>query len=203
MGEGTPAAAPSPAAAREGTDPGITFRVAEPADALCVGVLAAQVFMDTYAVDGIRPSLAREVLELLRADTAGEGLSRPEKRFVLAEGPGHLVGFAEIALGADHPLLPAERSAELCRLYVQERFTGTGLGSALLARAEALAAAGGATALWLTTWVENRRARAFYARRGYRDIGTATYRAQGEEHENRVFARALGGELAVAAPASS
>ena len=171
----------------------ITFRAASVADALCIGVLAAQVFLDTYALDGIRPTLAREVLVKLREDTTGALLSRPEKRFIVAEGAGHLVGFAELTLGADHPLLPTDRGAELCRLYVQERFTGTGVGSALLARAEALAAAEGATALWLTAWAGNQRARAFYPRRGYRDVGTAMYRFQGEEHENRVFTRAVGG----------
>ena len=171
----------------------ITFRAGNSADALCIGVLAAQVFLDNYALDGIRPTLAREVLEKLHADTTGALLSRPEKRFVVAERAGHLVGFAEVSLGADHPLLPSDRAAELCRLYVQERFTGTGLGSSLLQRSESLAAAAGMTALWLTTWVGNERARAFYPRRGYRDVGTAMYRFQGEEHENRVFARAFGG----------
>jgi diamine N-acetyltransferase len=170
----------------------ITFRAASFADAACIGVLAAQVFLDTYALGGIRPTLARDVLEKLRADTTGALLSRPDRRFIVAERAGHLIGFAEVTLGADHPLLPSDRGAELCRLYVQERFTGTGLGAALLERAEALAADDGATALWLTAWVGNERARAFYARRGYRDVGTATYRFQGEEHENRVFTRELG-----------
>ena len=38
------------------------FRVARPIDALCVGVLATQVFLDTYATAGLRPDLAREAL---------------------------------------------------------------------------------------------------------------------------------------------
>jgi hypothetical protein len=41
----------------------VGFRAATASDALCIGVLATQVFLDTYATDGIRPSLAREVLE--------------------------------------------------------------------------------------------------------------------------------------------
>ena len=43
--------------------PGVSLRIAVDADALCIGVLATQVFLDTYAPDGIRPSLAHVVLE--------------------------------------------------------------------------------------------------------------------------------------------
>jgi len=40
----------------------VTFRPAVAADALCLGVLSTQVFLDTYCTQGIRPELAREVL---------------------------------------------------------------------------------------------------------------------------------------------
>ena len=40
----------------------IVFRRGREGDALCVSVLATQVFLDTYAEGGIRPDLAREVL---------------------------------------------------------------------------------------------------------------------------------------------
>ena len=40
----------------------IIFRPATPADALCLGVLSTQVFLDTYATQGVSPSLAREAL---------------------------------------------------------------------------------------------------------------------------------------------
>ena len=35
-------------------------RVAQPTDAVCIAALATQVFLDTYATDGLRPDLARE-----------------------------------------------------------------------------------------------------------------------------------------------
>ncbi len=36
------------------------LRTGVPDDALCIGVLATQVFLDTYATSGIRPDLAYE-----------------------------------------------------------------------------------------------------------------------------------------------
>jgi hypothetical protein len=50
----------------------IAIRRAKAADALCIAVLGTQVFLDTYAVDGIRPALAREALETLSPGAMAE-----------------------------------------------------------------------------------------------------------------------------------
>ena len=173
--------------------PAQTFRVATTADALCISVLATQVFLDTYATDGIRASLAREVNQQLSVRVVQDLLSAPGARFLVCERSGHMLGFVQLTLRAPHHLVPASRPAELNRLYVLERFTGAGLGSTLLQRAEALAASEGISTLWLTAWVGNQRALAFYARRGYADVGATTYTFQDEQYENRVFVKTLPG----------
>ena len=117
-----------------------------------LSVLAMQVFLHTYATDGIRPQIARN---------------------------------------AGHQLAPAGVPAELLRLYVQEPFTGAKLGTQLLGRAEDTARQRGATVLWLTPWVHNHRALAFYARCGYTDYGLTYFTLEGESHQNRVFAKQL------------
>jgi GNAT superfamily N-acetyltransferase len=167
------------------------FRSAGTADALCISVLATQVFLDTYAIDGIRPSLAREVLEHLSVEAFTAHLSQPDARFIVAERAAHLIAFAQLTLGRPLSGDPARPAANLNRLYVHERFTGTGLGTALLGRAETLAAAEGCAVLWLTSWTGNTRALAFYGRRGYKDVGSSTYSSEGEHYENRVLVREL------------
>ncbi|HEX2013296.1 MAG TPA: GNAT family N-acetyltransferase [Roseateles sp.] len=170
----------------------IALRAARPDDALCLGVLATQVFLDTYATDGIRPALAREVLTRLSPAAFEALLARPDGACMVAERDGHLLGFAQLGLGRDHELLgtPA-RAAELERLYVQRPCLGRGLGRALLQAAEEQAAAAGAAQLWLTAWVGNGHARAFYARQGYQELGQTWYEFEGERHENRLFAKRL------------
>lgn len=170
----------------------IVIRPARPDDALCLGVLATQVFLDTYATGGIRPAIAREVLGAFSAEACARLLADPGTRVEVAEVDDHLVGFHQVTLRARHALAPPGTQAELYRLYVQEPFTGLGLGTALLRSAEASAAQHGATVMWLTPWVHNHRALAFYARRGYRDHGSTPFHFEGEAHENRVFARRVG-----------
>lgn len=167
----------------------LTLRAAAPEDALCLSVLAIQVFLDTYATQGIRPTLAREVLTSYSQAAFNEALSHQETRVVVAECRSHMIGFAQVNLGATHELAPAGAQAELLRLYVQEPFTGVKVGTQLLVEAETLAASAGASVLWLTPWVHNRRALAFYSRRGYEDYGLTTFTFEGESHENRVLAK--------------
>lgn len=182
-------------------EPEIALRTADPSDALCIGVLATQVFLDTYAMDGIRPSLAREVLHHLSTGAIARSLADPATVFLVAERAGHLIGFAELTIGATHEFAGPEATVELGRLYVQRAFAGKGIGTMLLARSEVLARARGAGALWLTAWVGNRRGLAFYARRGYVDAGGTMYEFENEQYENRVFVRALARGRVTDAPA--
>lgn len=175
----------------------ITLRAAGDADALCLSALATQVFLNTYATDGIRPSVAREVREHFSPDVIAALLATPDSRFLVAERAGHMIGFVQLTLGAIHELVPARPAAEVNRLYVQARFAGSGIGKALLGEAEALAAAEGAAVLWLACWAGNPRALAFYARRGYEELGASRYVFENEEYETRIFARGLAGAEAV------
>lgn len=169
----------------------VSVRLATSADAPCIAALATQVFLETYATSGIRLALAREVETRLSAAAFVARLAEPSRRVLLAERASHLVAFAELAVGTRHPLVPAAQAAELARLYVQSPFLRQGVGRLLLHRSEALASAEGASTLWLTAWVGNERALAFYASQGYEALGSTSYDFEGEVFENRLFARTL------------
>lgn len=166
----------------------ITYRTATPDDALCIGVLATQVFLDTYAPQGIRPDLAREVLAGYSTELMAAHLADPKMRFVLAESDRHLVGFVELAL--DRPChVPCDATVEITRLYVQRHFHRRGIGQALSTHAERIALEHGHGALWLTAWSGNAPALAFYPRLGWADIGRTEYVIEGQSYENRVFVK--------------
>jgi GNAT superfamily N-acetyltransferase len=167
----------------------ITFRPARRDDALCVSVLSTQVFLDTYAMQGISPVLAREVLAQHDLATYERALADPGATILVAECAGYLVGFSVVNDGVGHDLVPEAAAAELHRLYVQERFTRRGVGRDLLRHAEKAAAARGADTLWLTAWTGNARALLFYPRCGYDDVGATVYSFGGDDHPNRLFAK--------------
>jgi diamine N-acetyltransferase len=167
------------------------FRAATLADALCLRVLGMQVFLDTYALRGIRNTLATEVLALFSDSSVCAALADSAQPITVAELDHHLIGFIHCKLHSGNALLAAQSPCEIARLYVQEPFTGCGLGAKLLGMAELAAAAQGASDVWLKAWEHNTRAIQFYARCGYRDVGATVYEFEGESHINRVLAKRL------------
>jgi len=168
-------------------DSPLLLRHATPDDALVIGVLGTQVSLDTYATQGVRPLLAREVLAHFSTDAIASLLAQPHTRFVLAEREGHLVGFAQLGFGERHELVLADRAVEVERLFVQARFKGQGIGKALIGAAAAQARASGAGSLWLTAWVGNTDALVWYQRQGWLERGQTDYVFEDEHFENRLF----------------
>lgn len=171
----------------------VLLRPATPADAPTISALSVQVFLDTYATEGVRPDLAIEAFETYSVEAFAQRLAEPHRPFILAETGTGLVGYAEVILAS----LPAPAGgitgAELVRLYVQPAAHRRGVGRALMARMEQAVAAAGLAAVWLTAWEGNFNARAFYSRLGYSDIGATTYTFQGNDYPNRVIAKPLAG----------
>ena len=69
------------------------------ADLPSLRALATQVFLDTYAGDGIRPSLAREAEQQFSIAALQAELDRADRRIVLVEQAGHLIAFAQLSSG--------------------------------------------------------------------------------------------------------
>lgn len=170
---------------------GVNFRAGTPNDALCISVLAMQVFLDTYATNGLRDDLAREALIVYSPDAFAARLAQPTTYFLLAEKSGYLLGFAEVSFASPAPISEVIDGAELIRLYVQRPFKRMRIGGALLAQSETLALTQSAACLWLTAWSGNAPARSFYVALGYSDVGATTYVIEGSAFENRIYVKML------------
>lgn len=159
-------------------------------DAATISALAIQVFLDTYATEGIRPELAREALREYCTQAFECRLCEAKRRFLLAMRGDALLGFAELHTEAQAAPAGNLVGAELIRLYVQPAMQGQGIGGRLLRAAEQLAQDADARSVWLTVWSGNHRAQKFYARKGYTDLGETKYAIEGVEYSNRVLANA-------------
>jgi ribosomal protein S18 acetylase RimI-like enzyme len=166
------------------------LRSALPTDALCLSALATQVFFDTYATSGINADLANEAQKLCSQAAFSARLGNPNVEISVAEADGNLVGFVDLQLHSPCPV-PSVAGPEVLRLYVQAPFQRLGIGRALLAHAEARASYLGEPSVWLTAWVGNAQALAFYPQVGYAEVGTTQYVIHRLAYENRIFAKAL------------
>ena len=75
----------------------------------------------------------------------------------------------------------------LRQLYLDEGAKGTGLAQALLERAADEARARGYEELYLTVWVENHRARRFYDRNGFEEVGHYAFVVGDQVDDDRIL----------------
>jgi GNAT superfamily N-acetyltransferase len=166
--------------------PNSSLREAKTEDAPCLAALGVQTLLHTYARDGIRPTIARYVHEYLTPDAFRSQIGRRDAVTIVAEIDEHLVGYAILELGRRCPVL--EASAYLDKLFVQEPFLGQGVGFSLLQRSRTEARnRGDESGIWLGVNSRNQRARAFYLRQGFVDVGCTQFDLYGEKHENRIL----------------
>ena len=171
----------------------LIYRPATPEDALSISVLAMQVFLDTYALNGMRTDLAREALGLYQADDlrTNIALGTSPHQFIVAERDGYLLGFTALEHGAVAPQPELSIGLKCNKLYVQRHFKRLGIGQQLLRHAELVAAQSQASCVWLTAWIHNTAAITFYEAMGYADVGRTLYYFEGIGHENIVFSKSL------------
>lgn len=158
-------------------------------DAECLSVLAMQVWLHTYATQGITQNIACYVREHLSASHYRARLAEPNCHIWVAQCGAGLAGFALLQLDSACPV-GGQPSAQLQTLYVQAPFVGQGLGKALLQAAQAQAEQSMQTsgsALWLTVNAQNANAIAFYARQGYVQVGSSDFVMGQERHLNHVL----------------
>ncbi len=170
------------------TSPTIRFRRAVAADAGAIAALAATVWITTYCTAGIPADYAAYVLAEFTAPAIAAAIAKPDAVFWVAESTEGIVGFADLRLGARSEHLSAAQQAEVARLYVLDRFARQGIGRTLLAHCRTTAADHGATALWLSMYAGNDRARAFYLAQGWTKVGTLAFNLAGKSYPNDVFA---------------
>lgn len=167
----------------------IDYRDATVADAGALAALFAETFTATfghlYTADNLAAFLAT-------ADRDGweRELRDPAYRVRIAEEDGVAIGY--VKLGPPKlPFAPRGPSAELRQLYVRAGHHGAGIAPALMDWAIAAARAGGARDLYLSVFVDNARAKRFYAKLGFERVGSYAFMVGDHADEDDVMRLAL------------
>ena len=152
----------------------VTVREARPEDAAAL----SGVYRSAYAEN--RRLGFPATAESATAETVREWIR--EHRVSVAETVGTVVGGVRLERG--------EESARLNRLAVHPGRQGEGIGSQLLARAEAVAREWGCGAVRLTTPPEHPSLLDFYRERGYEEVGP--YPLEYRDYDEVVMEKRLG-----------
>ncbi len=178
----------------------VTVRPATIADAERLSAFARRVFDETFGADNTPADMAAYLDSAFTPALQAAELRDPDAAILLAEaevdaegnGRPAIAGYAHLVLRGEAPAcVGGPAPAELRRFYVDRALHGRGAAGLLMDAAVATAAAHGARTLWLGVWERNARAIAFYAKRGFADVGAQRFVLGADVQTDRVLARAI------------
>jgi ribosomal protein S18 acetylase RimI-like enzyme len=160
-------------------------------DAALLAELGARTFDETFAphnrAEDMRLYLARSYG--IRQQSAE--LADPAIATLLAELDGQVAGYAQLRSGPTPSCVTGPGPLELWRFYVDRPWQGQGVAQALMAAVRAEAVRRGGRTLWLCVWERNERAKAFYRKCGFLDVGSQPFILGTDHQTDRVMASPL------------
>lgn len=162
------------------------LRPATPSDAAPLAALSIEVWLTTYLKAGVSKHFAEHVLTTYTADAFHAAMDDAAQTLIVSEAEDGPDAYIRLVSNAPPPL-PACRGAEIATLYVRPHAQGRGLGRALVHEGRKACKAQGIDAVWLTVNAENARARAFYDRLGFTELGTTDFVIDGTSYPNVVL----------------
>lgn len=169
----------------------VRIRPATLADAATLTELGARTFRDSFAADNTPEDMEAFLASHYRPEIQEAELKDPRNLYLLAEVSGVPAGFALLRDGAREQCVQAERPLNLYRLYVDRPFLGARVGAALMLRCLEEGRTRRHDVLWLGVWERNARARAFYSRWGFTEVGEMHFLLGNDLQRDLVLALAL------------
>jgi GNAT superfamily N-acetyltransferase len=167
----------------------IAYRDAQLADATAIDALFRASFSETFA-HLYDPADLAAFFAQFSSEAWRDELADPDFAFRLAEEGAGLAGYAKIS-SLSLPVEPAGPALELRQLYVATPWHGAGIAPVLMDWVLAQAHARGARALYLTVFTGNVRARRFYARYGFEEVGPYAFMVGNQADEDLIMRRSL------------
>ena len=153
----------------------IEIREAGAPDARLLSVLATATFYEAYFDQDDPHNLADYILESFGVGAIERQLRDQHSTFHIALDSGRAVGYAQLIAGSREPCIAARNTIELKRIYLVERVWRKGIGEALLKHCIEEARRMRMESIWLGVWQMNARARPFYKKHGFVEVGTLEF----------------------------
>ena len=162
------------------------IRRANSADSHLLAEIGARTFSETFGPDNKPEDMASYIASAFNQTQLKTELGDSRSIFLIAEIDGQAVGYARLHAGDVSKSVQGEVPIELVRLYVSAEWLGRGIGEALMKACISEAHQRGYRTLWLGVWENNKRARAFYRKWQFREVGEHIFQL-GEDRQTDVL----------------
>ncbi len=168
------------------------LRRAVAGDAPSLAVLAERTFRDAFGARNSPENMDAHCAKVFGPEIQQREIEDRGLVTMVAVAERRLIGFSQLRLAGAHASVPAQRPAELKRLYVLAEWHGRGIGAELMQDALDAAKREGCDWLWLGVWEHNPKAMAFYRRFGLEIAGTHAFMLGQDRQRDLVMSVKLG-----------
>lgn len=165
----------------------IAISVGTPADAAALAEFAARTFAEAFGSNNRPEDMAAYLASAYGRRQQGAELADPDIVTLIAKSGARLIGYAQVRRHAPPACVPGELPVELWRFYVDRPWQGRGVAPRLMAAVHAAAHRLTGRTLWLGVWERNGRAMGFYAKCGFRVVGTHPFRLGADEQTDLIM----------------
>ena len=165
--------------------------MAVPEDAAVLANLARTTFYDTFAATNDATDMALHLERAYGVPQQTAEIQDSRMTTLLVEHGGTAIAYAQIRNGHVPDCVSGSAPVELWRFYVDRQWHGRGVAPVLMDRVKAEARARAAKTLWLGVWERNHRARAFYVKCGFADVGEHIFLFGTDPQTDRVMTMTL------------
>jgi diamine N-acetyltransferase len=174
--------------------PNLIIRRGKLRDAELLAELGARTFSDTFAADNTPEDMAAYLASAFNPEHQATELADSQCLFQIAETNGLAVGYAMLRSGNVLSEVTGDSPIELVRLYVSRDSLGGGVGAALMRACIGEAKRRRYQTLWLGVWEHNHRARAFYRRWNFNEVGTHVFHLGDDPQTDILMQRSISDE---------
>jgi ribosomal protein S18 acetylase RimI-like enzyme len=169
----------------------IMIRLGVPSDATALADLAARTFRETFGANNRPEDMSLHTAHAYGKSQQEAELRDPDITTLLVEVEGELAGYAQVRSGQAPECVTGNAPIELSRFYVAQPWQGRGIAQSLMRKVESHAYRRGGRTLWLGVWERNERAKAFYQKCGFMDVGSHLFMLGTDPQTDRIMMRPL------------
>lgn len=165
------------------------IRPARNEDAGALARLAERTFRATFGGANRAEDMDAHCRNSYSAARQADEIARIDGATLLGLANDTLIGFIQLRWGTVPSGIAARAAGEIQRLYVDTPWHGQGLANALLQAGLAVLRAHHLDHVWLGVWEHNPRARAFYRKCGFVDVGEHVFQLGDDPQRDVLMAR--------------
>lgn len=163
-------------------------------DAELLARLGAETFSDAFGPDNTPEDMAAYLRASFSPEIQAAELADPSSVFLIAEADGRMAGYARLREGRAPAAITGSRPIEIVRFYSRTKWIGRGLGALLMQACLSEAEHRECDTIWLDVWERNERARAFYRKWRFVDVGTQPFQLGDDIQTDFLMQRSVSGQ---------